>query len=247
MSHKAVVQFEGIKNATKDDRNMWVATVWKLMQASGMKGVQELHDSNTINGFVWNVEEQEDGKFLFEFSSIREDLVQAVLDGANEAIKKGTAWNLSNDVIIKPTSAFPVEDLRIYDGTLRLAPVSGIIVNKIVRNQYKNGKKKKHYEAINPVTERQAFVKSVKQNLLQKVNKFAGTNIKEDECQIRIIASGCQTSMPFRGLPFVGSMCSIQIKGPKKLLETALYAGLGKMNGLGFGMMTPLKKQAFSA
>ncbi len=238
MSHKAIVQFNGIKNAKAENRTTWVAAVWKLMEVSGLKNVQEIHDENDVKGFVWNIEEQQ-GKFTMEFASIRTELVDAVINGAKKIIEKGTAINLSGDVIIKPTEVIEVEDFRISDGRIRLSPVSGIIVSRAAK---KNGVRR--HKGVNPFDENRKFTTAIKNNLLAKTQKFTGAKISENDVSLRIISSGRSIDMPFRGIPLVGHMCSIQITGPKQVIETALYAGLGNMNGLGFGLMAPMKKTA---
>lgn len=238
MSHKAIIQFEGIKNANTENRSAWVATIWKLLEISGFPNVQEMHDNNELKGFVWNVTEEQ-GKYTMEFSSIRAELVEAVIDGAKKIIEKGTALPLADDVIIKPTNVFAVEDFRIPEGKIRLTPVSGVIVNKAFR-----AKGKLHHEGINPYEDNQNFIRIIKKNLLAKVRKFTDAKISDDDVSLRIISSGRAVNMPFRGIPLTGHMCSIQVTGPKQVLETALYAGLGRMNGLGFGLMTPMKKTA---
>lgn len=241
MSHRLVIRFDGIRNVHQWDRPAWVAAIWRLFALSGaFDNVTGFHDSKVPKGFVWSVsEESTPNHFSLEFVSIREDLVQALSNGARKSLEAGEALSLSEDVVLKVLDIIPVEDYRISDGQLRLSAVTEIIVNRHVRC----GHGKRRFYPVCPFEDQPSYLGRLKQNLIAKVQAFRGRTPTKDEFGIRIISSGLERSVPYKTAPLRGRACSLQITGAKDILETALYAGVGKMNALGYGMMSPMRKE----
>ena len=241
MSHRVVVRFEGIKNAHAWDRPAWVAAIWRLFTLSGMKDVAKFHDYNDSKGFIWNLEEVSQNNFSLEFASIREDLVQAVSDGAKSLIQKGEALSLSKDVILKVLDVVPVQDFAIVDGSLRLNAVSGIIVNR--HTKIGCGKGKRRHYAVSPYENRDSYLGRIKRNLIAKVRAFCDKTLTEEDFGVSILSAGLSQSISYQNISLQGYPCSLQITGPKEVLEVALYAGVGTHNGFGCGMLTPMRKE----
>lgn len=240
MSHRVVIRFDGIRNAHSEDRPAWVAAIWRLFALSGVaEDVTALHDLKVLKGFVWNVSEPTPNQFSLEFASIREDLVRALSDGARNSLQTGEALSLSEDVILKVLDVIPVEDYRIADGQLRLSAVTEIIVNRHVRC----GHRQRRFYPVCPFEDQPSYLGRLKQNLIAKVRAFKGRTPTNEEFGIRIISSGLERSVPYKTVALRGRACSLQITGAKDILETALYAGVGKMNALGYGMMSPMRKE----
>ncbi len=247
MSHKIVIKFEAVKNANQIVRDTWVAAIWHLLAVADETEAKRLHDASVPKGFVWHVTQdnaQDENVFLMEFSCIRPELVEMMKKGAEIYRADKTAYQLSGDIILRIKDYFDVNDPFLSSGCLRLAPVTGMILDRSVK-----AKKRKDNDepgpkriSLNPYADQIAFCRRLKHNLLLKAKLLLGENYEPKDIGLRIISSGTEEAMPFRGIPLRGHLCSVQLVAPKPVLEIALYAGLGRMNGLGFGMMTTMKK-----
>ncbi len=246
MSHKVVIKFEPVKNANRIVRDTWVASIWHLLAVANPTEAKQLHDNNVPKGFVWHVTKDDNSQhYLMEFSSILPEIVENLKKGAESYKSNGTAFQISDDIIMKVADIISVSDPFISPGCLRLAPVTGMILDRSVKS--KNKKQNKDIPApkragLDPYQDQITFCHRLKHNLILKAKLLLGQSFSPDDFALRIISSGTEEAMPFRDIPLRGHHCSVQINGPKSILEIALYAGLGRMNGLGFGMMTTMKK-----
>lgn len=250
MSHKILIKFAAVKNADKIIRDTWVSTIWHLLAVADPAEAKRLHDSTEMKGFVWNVTKEND-EYLMEFSSILPKLVSMIETGAKKYKEGQTAFQMADDILLKVTDAFGIDDIRDIPSCLRLSAVTGMILDRKFPH-----KKIRYFQKLNPgvpipkkddihpFDDQVEFCKRLKRNLCQKAKELLDQDFTTKDFNLRIITSGTDEEMPFRNIPLVGHRCSVQIAGPKPILELALYAGLGRMNGLGFGMMTIMKKKA---
>ncbi len=246
MSHKLVIDFE-LVNQNEIKRESWVAAIWHLLGVVNFQNAKELHDRNVPKGFVWNVTRRGETTYCMTFSSIRPKLVEMLKTGAETQMKSGKAFTLSDDVILKIKNITEVDDYFIKSSLIRLSPITGIILDRRIKVKksklHGDNPNRSKLVPMNPFDDRIDFEKRLKNNLILKLKTLSDLEYSPDNIRLRIISSGEEKDMAFREVPLRGHYCSVQINAPKPVLEMALYAGLGRMNGLGFGMMTPMTKE----
>lgn len=85
------------------------------------------------------------------------------------------------------------------------------------------------------------FERLIDNNLRKKYSAFYGKNPPEGNIQVRLMNRPRLHVMRYKGTVVKGYTCSLQLKGPRELLQIALDAGLGSKGSQGFGCIELLE------
>ena len=207
-----------------------VSLVWHLLAAGDKEKAGELHrDQSDFRPFVWAAEEWPDAKgYTLTFSSLKKEITQLFAQGAEKIQSAGEALLIEGNLYL-PTRCIPVRDLYYIGKNVTLRAVSPVVITQ--RNA--QGKKEYCFYPANPET----WLSQFKSNLARRAAAWHGKEV--GPIHVEILNPGTHAVTQYKGQPVRGRYLEVKITGSPEVLETAIYGGLGKRTGSGFGFALP--------
>lgn len=220
--HKAFVLMKkldtplGPQGITHDEK---VALIWRLL--SGMEGNR--HDKK-MKPFTWDMAVNEaDSTVTLSFSSVVEEFTDVLLAEADRIMNEGKALQLGHGALWTVIGVFPVEDLPYIGRSIRLETVTGMVCKG--RGKFLASKEAGWKEA-------------VIRGLCRKAHEFLGAEIAPEEVSIPLVEHRGYPKVIYKGCRMSLEDVSLLLKGPRPILEVAIYNGLGSHTGSGFGAVS---------
>lgn len=207
-----------------------VTLFWRMLEAGDSSLAKELHSAKQkYKAYTWAYQAHPTGG-LFTFSTIHQHIADAVERGAMALVGQGI---MIEDRVFEIVKVLPVQPVQRIGARMTLKAVSPISLS------FRNEKSKKEYAYLDKSEE---YWKSLCiKNLVNRARNFYGLEIPEKAVSLRIVNKGtpCNVHYIKTAIPARKSMI-LELQGDPKLLELAIYGGLGERTGSGFGMVTPV-------
>ena len=208
-----------------------VSLVWNLFRIGNNELAGEIHKSTSYHPFTWAVEHWPEKGLTLNFSSVKEEIVEAIRKGAEEVQNTGEAIKVREELFSVKT-VIPVRDLHYIGRSLTLQAVSPIII------RHKQTRSKAGIVRNMLFHEDPAFwTKKMEDNLRRRAEAFYGK--RDADVHIDVINAGRSVGTVFKGMKQPGRVMLMKVSGSEEVLRAALYGGIGEKTACGFGMLTP--------
>ena len=204
------------KSLDHDDK---VALVWRLLFA-----MEDNRHDKKMKPFTWDVAFNEaDSTVTLSFSSILEEFTDTLLAEAQRVMEAGAALQFGHNAMWAVNGVFPVEDLPYIGKSIRLETLNGMVCRG--RGKFLASKEPGWKEA-------------VIYGLCRRAKVFLGADVTAEEVSIPFVEHIGYPKVTYKGCRMSLENVNLILKGPRPILEVAIYNGLGKHTGSGFGAVS---------
>ena len=220
--HKAFILLKklngsaNLQNLAHDEK---ISLIWRFLAA-----MENNRHDKAMKPFTWDMTvNAADATVTISFSSIREEFTDALLTEAKRLLDAGTALQLGRGTMWTVTGVFPVEDLPYIGKSIRLETLTGMVCRG--RGKFLASKEPGWKEA-------------VIDGLCRRAKAFLGADVAAEEVSIPFVEHKGYPKVTYKGCRMSLENVNLLLKGPRPILEVAIYNGLGKHTGSGFGAVS---------
>ena len=217
--HKAFVlmkKLNGELNSGQLSHDDKVPLVWRLLY-----GLKDNRHDKRMKPFTWDMTVSEaDNTVTLAFSSILEEFTDALLAEAKRVMEAGAALQFGHGNLWTVTGVFPVEDLPYIGKSIRLETLNGMVCKG--RGKFLASKEPGWQEAIIA-------------SLCRRAKEFLAVDVPADVVSIPFVEHKDYPKVMYKGCKMSLENVNLLLKGPRPILEIAIYNGLGSHTGSGFG------------
>ena len=227
-SHRAMVILHRL---TKTDHTVLVdhdnkmALVWRFMKE------QWFPHREAEKPYCWDLSTNDGEYYNLTFSCITPEVTGWFLQAAKKC--EGTCLNVGTE-FWQVEKVMPVQDLPFIANYLRLSSMNGLQCFTMKRVN----ETKKCRVLIHAGEDPERFITSIKTRLIRRTKEFMDVDIPEDAVKIQHLNTMAGIiSIPYKHSRIRTQQVTFKLVAPKEVLEMALYGGIGKETGSGFGFM----------
>lgn len=226
--HRAMII---LRRLTKNDHTVLVdhdnkmALVWRFLKGNWIQ------HRDAEKPYCWDMSTNDGEYYNLTFSCISPEITRGFTQAAAKCV--GTCLNVGTE-FWQIDKVMPIQDLPFIANYLRLSSMNGLQCFTMKRLN----DTKKCQILIHAGENPERFIASIKTRLIRRTKEFMNVEVPEDAVQIQHLNTLAGIiSVPYKRSRVRTQQVTFKLVAPKAVLETALYGGIGKETGSGFGLM----------